>query len=71
MKPQTAPTNEVDRNVRLPELEKLLGVKKTTIYRLMAEDKLDQPLRLGPRLVAWRMSSVRAFLESLQVKSAK
>ena len=38
----------------MPAVVRLTGLGRSTIYRLMAEDKFPSPVRLAKRAVAWR-----------------
>ena len=40
--------------VRMPAVVRMTGLGRSTIYRLMAEDKFPSPVRLAKRAVAWR-----------------
>jgi prophage regulatory protein len=40
--------------VRMAAVKQLTGLGRTTIYRLMAEDKFPSPVRLAKRAMAWR-----------------
>lgn len=40
--------------VRMPTVVRMTGLGRSTIYRLMAEDKFPSPVRLAKRAVAWR-----------------
>jgi len=40
--------------VRMPTVVRMTGLGRSTIYRLMAEDKFPAPVRLAKRAVAWR-----------------
>jgi prophage regulatory protein len=40
--------------VRMAAVMQLTGLGRTTIYRLMAEDKFPSPVRLAKRAMAWR-----------------
>ena len=53
------------RLLRLPAVENLSGLKKTTIYARMADknDPFPVPVRLGGRAVAWREREVLAWIE--------
>lgn len=52
------------RLVRLPGVETLTSLKKTTIYTHMAnkDDPFPSPVRIGARAVAWRESDVLAWI---------
>lgn len=40
--------------VRMPEVVRMTGLGRSTIYRLMAGDQFPLPVRLATRAVAWR-----------------
>lgn len=40
--------------VRMAGVVHMTGLGRSTIYRLMAEDKFPSPVRLAKRAVAWR-----------------
>ena len=40
--------------LRMPTVMRITGLGRSTIYRLMAEDKFPSPVRLAKRAVAWR-----------------
>lgn len=40
--------------VRMAVVMRMTGLGRSTIYRLMAEDKFPPPVRLAKRAVAWR-----------------
>lgn len=40
--------------VRMAVVVRMTGLGRSTIYRLMAEDKFPSPVRLAKRAVAWR-----------------
>jgi prophage regulatory protein len=40
--------------VRMAAVVRMTGLGRSTIYRLMAEDKIPSPVRLAKRAVAWR-----------------
>jgi len=40
--------------VRMAGVVRMTGLGRSTIYRLMAEDKFPPPVRLAKRAVAWR-----------------
>lgn len=45
--------------LRRPEVERLTGLRKSSIYYLMAEGLFPRPVRIGRRAVAWRKSELR------------
>jgi prophage regulatory protein len=58
-------TTVTERFIRLPELEQLVGFKRSTIYRMVAAKRLPAPIRLGPNTVAWRLSSVQRWMADI------
>lgn len=40
--------------LRMPSVIQITGLGRSTIYRLIADQKFPRPVRLGPRAVAWR-----------------
>lgn len=66
---QTSPTNhqsKPEKLLRLPEVESLTGLKKSSIYAGMNAVPATFPLsvRLSRRAVGWRQSLVQAWVES-------
>lgn len=53
-----------DRILRRPEVEALVGVKRSTLYDWMAQGAFPKPVAPGVRLVGWRQSEVDAWLEA-------
>ncbi len=41
----------------------LLGVHERTVWRLVSAGELPQPIRLGTKMVRWRLSDLESFLE--------
>ncbi len=60
--PTTTPSP--GRLLRLPGIEALTGLKKSTIYGHMANknDPFPAPVRIGARAVAWRESAVLEWI---------
>jgi prophage regulatory protein len=53
-----------DALLRLTDLEKIVGYKKSKIYNLMAELQFPQPIRLG-RSVRWKSSEINKWISGL------
>lgn len=51
------------RMLRIAGVEELTGLKKTTIYRLVREQRFPAPVRLSHRCSAWQESAVCEWLE--------
>jgi prophage regulatory protein len=53
------------RFLRLPEICKLLGLSKTTIYVYKAAGHFPEPVKIGAASVRWRMEDIQAWQNSL------
>lgn len=49
--------------LRLPQLLPLVGVSKSTWWKLVREGRAPQAVKLGDRCTAWRASDVAAWIE--------
>lgn len=47
--------------VRMGGVVRMTGLGRSTIYRLMAEDKFPAPVRLAKRAVAWRRGDLELW----------
>jgi prophage regulatory protein len=56
---QTTTTEQ--RLIRLPEVIRLTGIPKSTIYKLISDGRFPKPQRLG-RLALWKLSEVDRFV---------
>lgn len=54
----TPENDDVDALLRLAEVEKLAGIKRTCIRRLELAGAFPRRITLGPRCVRWRKSEV-------------
>ena len=52
--------------LRLPEVEAVVGMKKSKIYSLLQEGQFPAPVRLGPRSVRRKASAVRTWIDNLK-----
>ena len=50
--------------LRMSSVVRMTGLGRSTIYRLVAERKFPSPVRLGPRVVAWRLADVDRWSEA-------
>jgi len=55
----------VDYLIPRKTVEKLSGLSRATIYRLIKAGKFPRPLSIGPGSVRWRQSDVVAWQQSL------
>lgn len=57
---------------RLPELRAVLGgVSRNAIERMMAEEGLSAPIKLGPRSKGWVAAEVHEFIERRKSERAE
>ena len=56
-----------DRLMRRQEVEKITGLGRSSIYRLMQKGDFPRPVRVGPAAVRWMESEVTAWVESRPV----
>lgn len=63
------PQNDLDslferqeRFLRIQEVMHLTGLKRSSIYRAMDEDRFPESINLGTRNIAWLESEIRAWI---------
>lgn len=56
--------NTIDPLLRRNEVERLIGLKRSALYKLMQSGGFPKPVRLSARAVAWRQSEVAAWIEN-------
>ncbi|WP_160106149.1 helix-turn-helix transcriptional regulator [Pseudomonas izuensis] len=54
--------------MRLPVVKAVTGLSRVSIWNGVKAGTFPRPVQIGPRCVGWRVSDVRAFLESLTSK---
>ncbi|MDR0273983.1 MAG: AlpA family phage regulatory protein [Burkholderiaceae bacterium] len=52
-----------DRLLRIPDVERIAGIKKSTVYGLMREGKFPSCVRVTRRLSAWPESAVLNWVQ--------
>ena len=63
----------MDRILRTPEVVKLTGLSRTTIWRRVRSGDFPAPVKLGSlasRSVGWRESEIEEWIEQLLVVEA-
>lgn len=53
--------------LRMPTVMRMTGLGRSTIYRLIADQRFPRPVRLGPRAVAWRRADLERWSEARPV----
>lgn len=51
-----------DRYIRIKELAAMLSIGRSTIYRLIKEDKFPKQIKLTERTVVWRLSVINKWV---------
>lgn len=49
--------------VRLPTVLRLIPVARSTWWQGVKTGRYPQPVKLGPRITAWRVEDIRALIE--------
>ena len=47
-----------------PDVRALVGVSKSTLHRMVCRGEFPRPIKLSPKRVGWRRSTVEAWLKS-------
>lgn len=55
------------RYIRRTEVEKLTGLSRSTIYRMMASGEFPKPVKITGKAVAWPESAIAAWQASRPV----
>jgi prophage regulatory protein len=58
-----------DRLLTRPQVEFLVGLGRSTLYQWMAEGRFPKPVRVGNRLVRWRLSDIDAWVQARETKA--
>jgi prophage regulatory protein len=52
-----------ERMLRLKELTKVVGLSRSTIYALIANNKFPKPIHLTTRSSMWRLSVINSWID--------
>lgn len=66
---QCHPSQTVDFLISRKTVEKLSGLSRATIYRLIKAGKFPRPLAIGTGAVRWRQSDIVAWQQALPATS--
>lgn len=53
---------DMDRIIRMNELTSIVGLSRSTIYRLIQEGKFPKQIRLSIRTAGWRLSVINEWI---------
>jgi prophage regulatory protein len=56
---------QLDRVLRLPEVERVTGLKRSTIYRDIQAGRFPPPVKLGKQASGWKASAIAAWIAAL------
>ena len=56
---------EMTRLLRIPEVENVLGLKKSAIYNMVNEGLLTKPIKMGRKVSLWPDYEVQAIVEAI------
>ena len=59
----------VPKILRRSSVEELIGLSRSPIYAMMANNEFPKPVKLGRRAVGWREDDIQNWLEHLQEQS--
>lgn len=60
-----------DRLLRLREVMERVGLRSTSIYRAIAEQRFPKPRRIYGRSVGWRASEIDEFIRTREYVDAE
>ena len=49
--------------LRRKDVETMIGLSRSTIYKLMSQGTFPKAIHLGPRTVGWRMSDIEDWID--------
>jgi excisionase family DNA binding protein len=53
------------RYLKVGEVAELIGVHPRTVWRLVSSGDLPEPIRIGPKIVRWRLADLATHLADL------
>lgn len=65
----TTNLNADDPILRIPDVERQIGLKKSTIYALVQKGEFPSPIRLGNRASGWLLSEINQWKREQIAKS--
>ncbi|WP_037006439.1 helix-turn-helix transcriptional regulator [Pseudomonas asplenii] len=60
-----ANTESIDRLLRLPDVLRITGMGRNTVYTRIKEGTFPKQVKIGPKSVAWRQSEIHEWMASL------
>ena len=53
----------MERLIRLPEVLRVVGFKKSSVYNLIATGDFPRPIKIGTRAAAWPESVIEKWVQ--------
>ena len=60
------PTKSVDRIIRAEEVESMVGLSRTSLWRYERKDEFPKRVSLGASSVGWKLSQVQKWIDERQ-----
>ena len=57
-------TERMTTVIRFPQLIKLIGLARSTVYVRIAEGTFPKPIKLGVRAIGWLESDIEEWIQS-------
>ncbi len=54
--------NEIGRLISMASLVAMLGLSRSTIYKMIKDGTFPKPIKIGARRIAWRIDAVDKWL---------
>lgn len=67
--PMDTPTTSRSRVIRMPDLQKMYPVGRTTIYELIKAQKLPRPIALSKRARGWLLFEIEDCIAKLKAEA--
>ena len=55
----------MDRLLKRVEVQELVALRQTALYKAVSDGRLPAPVVLGPRCIRWRASEIDEYLKGL------
>lgn len=55
---------EVMKIIRLPEVVRMTGLARSTVYKYMAEQRFPKQIKLGARAAGWLLTEIEEWIEA-------
>ena len=60
-----------DRLLRRRDVERITGMSRSSIYRLMRTQEFPVAIKVGPAAVRWKESDITSWLEALPLATGE